>query len=334
MIRHFHLRCYKKRPRVGFTLVELLVVIAIIGVLVALLLPAVQSARETARRMQCTNNIRQICLGAIMYEDQNKQFTAGNWGIGDEPKASGLPFGNFGWAASILPYVEQQPLYDSIDFTKVSSAAVVMESASGGWGNPDNTRTLPKDLTNQPAASKQPSLFVCPTAETARDLPTQFQASRFTTHKDYGINGGIGTCCPERNNGEQPDRPDHGGMAWIRSAVRRPDVTDGDTNTLYFIEFAHNAGHSWVASGMATNEFIWVHHVSQGYVTYGEHSGVAFPPNVTIWNTRGAFSDHPNGVNSAFVGGHVRFITDDIDLKVYRAMFTRADGDGANAQVN
>ena len=316
--------------RRGFTLVELLVVIAIIGVLVALLLPAVQSARETARRTQCTNNIRQICLAALMYEDQNKQFMAGSWGKPEwsDPKSSGLPYGHFGWAAALLPFIEQQALYDAIDFTKQSSAAVVMESKSVGWGDANNTRPLPKDQTNRRVSMQQPNVFVCPSAMTARDMVDEYQSTRQSTNKDYGVNAGLGICCPERYEGGQNSRPDNEGMAWMFSKVRRAEISDGDTNTMFFIEFCHNGGHSWAAPDLATNEFIWVHHVSQGYVTYAEHGGSpVFTINTTIPNTRGAFSDHPNGVNAAFVAGHVTFLTEHIDTRVYKAIFTRDESD-------
>src|SRR6185436_3076641 len=111
--------------RDGFTLVELLVVIAIIGILVALLLPAVQAAREAARRSQCANNFKQVGLASLNYESTKKIFPMGiemwrtihpcAW-ISDPRNDSGTYYG-FGWGTFILPYIEQTALYDSFDFT-------------------------------------------------------------------------------------------------------------------------------------------------------------------------------------------------------------------------
>jgi prepilin-type N-terminal cleavage/methylation domain-containing protein len=99
--------------RRGFTLVELLVVITIIGILVALLLPAVQAAREAARMVQCQNNLKQLSLGMLGFEQTNGHFPAGGWGcdwVGDPDRGTDIEQPG-GWFFAILPHVEQLPLY-------------------------------------------------------------------------------------------------------------------------------------------------------------------------------------------------------------------------------
>ena len=106
-------RCVRRK---GFTLVELLVVIAIIGILVALLLPAVQAAREAARRMSCQNNLKQLGIALHNYHDTNKKFPAGMqfYGPGNNSADRGKNY-RANWIIAILPYFEQQPLYDTLN---------------------------------------------------------------------------------------------------------------------------------------------------------------------------------------------------------------------------
>lgn len=106
---------WRSHTCLGFTLVELLVVIAIIGILVALLLPAVQSAREAARRMQCANNLKQLGLGLITHESAKKAFPPGAFGT--DLKWQRFPSHFTNWAIEVLPFIEEQPLYDQYDQT-------------------------------------------------------------------------------------------------------------------------------------------------------------------------------------------------------------------------
>src|SRR5512145_1014338 len=103
-------------PRRGFTLIELLVVIAIIGVLIALLLPAVQSAREAARRAQCTNNLKQIGLAAHNYVDVMGSFPA-NLYLHPAYSTNAYNWNNASWLVFLLPQMEQQPLYNAVNFS-------------------------------------------------------------------------------------------------------------------------------------------------------------------------------------------------------------------------
>ena len=305
----------------GFTLVELLVVIAIIGILVALLLPAVQAAREAARRTSCSNNLKQLALAALNYEDSLKTLPPGSTGgmidtqnfpspWCDPTNGCGLPWGHFSWSATILPFMEAGTLYDRIDFTKPAYAETIWETVGGAKSN----RGPAGDAANQFVAMNAPKTFTCPSAH--RVMPRE-------QYKDYAINGGTGACCPERN--KSPASMD--GVAFAQSFLKLSQVTDGMSNTFLFLEQAHFGSHSWVAEDWGTNEFIWVHHVSQGYVLSSEHDGTPSPPNCTIWNHRAAHSDHPGGVQAAMLDGRVIFVSDHIDFSVYKASFSRHGGE-------
>lgn len=303
-----------REVRRGFTLVELLVVIAIIGILVGLLLPAVQAAREAARRMSCQNNLKQMGLASHNYADAVKVFPSGSVGATNpdgsccpvgwrDPRNNGLPWGHFSWAAIILPYMEGGNLFNRINFNVPAYAASIPESE--GWGA---ERGPAGNALNQFAATNMPPFFVCPSSKRVKP-ETQF--------KDYAMGSGLGACCPERSN----NATTHVGMGWMNSKVKFGDVSDGTSNTFHFLELAHWARHSWTALNTGCNHFIWVHHTSGGYVDG------ARPPNDTAANTRAALSSHVGGIQVTLVDGSVRFITQNIDMTVYRSFFTRAGGE-------
>ena len=299
----------KVTPR-AFTLVELLVVIAIIGILIALLLPAVQAAREAARRTQCASNLYQMTIATHNYVDVNKCLPPGSTGGDftvsgpwcDPVYGCGLPWGHFSWASIILPFTEDAILYDKINFKVLAYAQSIPEDNL-------NNRGPAGDPSNVFAATHMPPLFVCPSAHRVQP-ETQF--------KDYGINSGTGECCPERTSSGMA------GIAWTNSNLPLRKVTDGLSKTLLYIEFAHWGNHSWIDPEMGANQFMWVHHPSQGYVNCAESDGTPSPPNTVIYNHRAAHSEHAGGVQASMADGHVGWVSDDIDFRVYRSIFTRA----------
>ena len=317
--------CYRDGPgairgKSAFTLVELLVVIAIIGILIALLLPAVQAAREAARRMTCSAHEKNLAIAALNYESAHGTLFSGSIGKWNgntsfpsgwaDPNSSACPWGAFGWPVLLLPYLESQALFDRIDFDHPAYARTIPEDSS--WAPASNDRGPAPDKTNQYAATHMPEVFVCPSAHRVQP------ESEF---KDYGVNYGQGACCPERT------QEGMNGVAFVHSNVKLSEISDGTSSTFLFLEEAHFGNHSWIPAEMGSNQFFWVHHVSQGYVTCQEHNGTPTPPNTTAWNHRGAHSDHPNGVQAAMVDGHVVWISDDIDFSVYQDMFSRDGGE-------
>jgi len=233
-----------KRPAVsGFTLVELLVVIAIIGVLVALLLPAVQAAREAARRSQCSNNLKQMALANHNYADVNKVFAISSAWTGDQGGSHPVDdmFRAFSDKVAILPYLEQRPAYDNTDFN-------IKPYDPWGWNGNDNIATQ---------SSKLP-VFNCPSNITEHMQGT----ANFT----YAINTGTAHAPPHsvgttQHTGGWLDAAPTNGMAsfmaytpqitlaqrlddirawrWIANdpAIGFQSVTDGTSNTAMYSEF-------------------------------------------------------------------------------------------------
>jgi prepilin-type N-terminal cleavage/methylation domain-containing protein len=322
-----------RRPRAAFTLVELLVVIAIIGVLVALLLPAVQAAREAARRSSCSNNLKQLALACHNYEDTYKQLPPGSTGAMNgkqsfpsgwaDPQRTCCPWGHFSWAAIILPFMEQQNLYSQIDFSRPAWAESIMENSNSA--GPPNERGPAGNTVNRAASRQVPKTFICPSAPRSGKFPIE--------QKDYAINGGTGFCCPERN----PLLSEMNGIGFALNGVRLAQVVDGTANTFLFLEQRHDGNHSWLFPRTGSNHFIWVHHASQGYVNpqFGNGSLTApyMMPNDTQFNTRSAKSAHPGGVMAAMTDGSVPFVSNHIDRIVYRSTFTRDGGEPEGGQI-
>jgi prepilin-type N-terminal cleavage/methylation domain-containing protein len=303
----------KSRER-GFTLIELLVVIAIIAVLIALLLPAVQAAREAARRSQCVNNMKQIALGFLNYESANGCFPAAsmgpNNGSGTAPNfpapwydtahGTTTPMGFFGWPAPILGYMEQQQIYNTINFSLQmytttfweQTSATATASERGPLGNVANTT----------AALSQPMTFVCPSS-----APRNNPGQAINQQKDYSVSSGVvfpgmSQCvCPDRFTTAVMN-----GFSAVNSWTKIAEITDGTSNTVMLWEEAQWTDHSYIPLYKGCNPFMFGGHPSQGM------TDSQFAPNSQVFNNRAPCSSHPGGVNATFSDGSTKFIKNTI----------------------
>jgi prepilin-type N-terminal cleavage/methylation domain-containing protein len=205
------------KDRMGFTLVELLVVIAVIGVLVGLLLPAVQAAREAGRRAQCSNHLRQLGLALHNYHDTLRQFppsyVANTRDPGRDPETFDGPSG-FAWGALLLPFLEQRPIHDSFDFRRPC------------W-----------DSVNLPYASTTIKTFLCPSSSGLRD-PFEMKDGAGSVVGRFAINHYVANAGQEEPWGQTLE--DWSSLAdgpmYRNSSTRAADVGDGLSNTVFLGE--------------------------------------------------------------------------------------------------
>lgn len=314
-------------PRTAFTLVELLVVIAIIGVLVGLLLPAVQQAREAARRMSCSNNLKQVALGMHNYHDTFKKFPYGH-----RREITGHTQRRDCWYQRILPFVEQGPYYELYDNAETTI----------GLYEATYIHRLPESVAGIPVET-----FMCPSDPAG--------PARGGNGSDRGFQGNYAVCSgggtptlPVIANITDPinldmNREDAGGMFGRQSDRRFRDCNDGTSNTLMVSEgiIRGSRGGGWGGLG--------------GYWGGAPHGSYAFstgePPNTTIpdrvyscksttfprapcenGNADGlpgrynfARSYHTGGVNVALVDGSIRFVSESIARDTWRNLGNRND---------
>jgi prepilin-type N-terminal cleavage/methylation domain-containing protein/prepilin-type processing-associated H-X9-DG protein len=290
--------------RAAFTLVELLVVIAIIGILVALLLPAVQAAREAARRTSCGNNFRQVGLAMHNYADAKKTFPPGIllWPYGSCAGPSGAAgYSGWGWGTFVLPYMEETLVYEQINFK------------------------LPSPTTgpNFRATANIIQSYLCPSDPQGAELTFMTNGGTNGTHPDED--------CGRTNMAGVADSSDWtcdgatatatgDGTLFNKSHVRFKDIVDGTSKTLLVGEVIGIGpqtyqGFSWVT---------WdVLHTDNGINT----AVYQRPANVWIVEEMSFSSFHPGGCYFAFADGSVHFITESVSQSVLEALTTRALGE-------
>jgi prepilin-type N-terminal cleavage/methylation domain-containing protein/prepilin-type processing-associated H-X9-DG protein len=300
--------------RSAFTLVELLVVIAIIGILVALLLPAIQAAREAARRTECGSNLKQIGVALQNYHDTFGSLPSGilYW-----PAAGANPNGDnqmWGWSALILPFGEQKSLHDQMRVTEWTLRQLLNRPAAQAAirnlvQSPLKVYRCPSDITPLlPTNTPEPTQFY-------NAGPTNCPNPYYAATSNYMGVVGIWDLDEPLVNG-----PDNNGVLYPNSRVRLADITDGTANTFAVGErnFTCSAG-AWVGTRNSNGGF------NQGnrYVL----GRVSIRPNA-FWNTgcyEGFSSYHPGGVQFVMCDGAVRFINDAIAYGGLGAPFTQAN---------
>jgi prepilin-type N-terminal cleavage/methylation domain-containing protein len=286
--------------RAGFTLVELLVVIAIIGILIALLLPAVQAAREAARRSQCTNNLKQLSLAMHNYADVYKRLPL-----------PGLLANQVSWHALILPFIEQKALHDQIDFNQTTTIDVA--------GKID-------------AAANRIDAYICPSAVDEKsgapagedEWPLASGTKTWTQHY-CGILGPKGQNVSQAkaykcNNTTQVYGGEcQQGIMWPYGVVLS-DIVDGMSTTYLLGELSWEGMpyyRAWV--------FGKVKDATNGNAHYAAKN-ITFPlgsEDTTVLNDVALGSNHPGGAQFAMGDASVRFVSETIDFNVYLATASR-----------
>ncbi len=277
----------------GFTLIELLVVIAVIGILIAMLVPAVQKVRESAARTTCTNNLKQIGLALHQSHDVQRFFPAAKTST---PKCS--------WVPSILPYLEQQDLYTQYNF-------------KADW----------TDKSNRLVVATQLTMFQCPSTTEGPRVDTKYKSKPACS--DYNATTDVSRKLALL--GIVPPSGDLRGVLVGNQTTRRSAITDGSSNTIIIAEVAGrpdlwNAGHKVVGNvpGGA-----WAAHQGpfglNGSSNDGSiHNGYC-PMNCT--NDNEIYSFHSGGANALFADGSVHFLEASVGINTMAALITRAGGE-------
>lgn len=352
-----------KRPSVGFTLVELLVVIAIIGVLIAMLLPAVQAARESARRMQCSNNLKQIGLALHSHHDVHKRFPPGYQSYatsnGSGPASANIDpqtwdaAPGWGWAAHLLPHLEQ------------SNASQTINYALPIW-EPAHTNII----------ATQFSVFLCPSSSGSQDRfgvrdengnPLTIQGRQITVGRShYVASHGQESCWGECGastsgivftniytsqtrtvaiNGDAASVAD--GPFFRNSKTRFADVTDGTSNTIFIGEHASSLSEkTWVGvlPGAFTHPnfqtpengpdaaatLVLVHAGPSGGELDITGSPIIHPINFPTFHVGQMFAEHPTGGIVGFGDGSTRFVSETVDLILWAELSSMNEGESAS----
>jgi prepilin-type N-terminal cleavage/methylation domain-containing protein/prepilin-type processing-associated H-X9-DG protein len=323
-----------RSPRNAFTLVELLVVIAIIGVLIALLLPAVQAAREAARRQQCQSNLRQISLGLSNYESAKGSYPPAFEFAVPGPEPAALPVANIGpnWAIRLLPYVEQQSLFNQIDKTVVAAGTWPGGKAPPAIGHANNARIRMAVL----------DVYRCP-SDNYKDILMEWGTTQWA-RGNYAANAGNGPLFNRAGDGIFGPNSDgwrdgrRRGVIGPNVAARMKEITDGTSNTLMVGEV--RAGitpldrrGSWALGQAGASVLFWFGQTGDDNgpnvcSDLADDTAGIRPADAALMKTEcmpdytgddfqnqaTVRSSHPGGVNIGLADGSAHFIREDVDI--------------------
>jgi prepilin-type N-terminal cleavage/methylation domain-containing protein/prepilin-type processing-associated H-X9-DG protein len=310
----------------GYTLVELLTVIAIIALVIQMLLPAVQAAREAARRAQCADHLRQLGLAAAMHEQTHRFYPTGGWGwcwMADPDRGYGRTQPG-GWVYSVLPYIEQDDL----------------RRLGAGLAPPEKQAAI-GTLVTTPIA-----LLMCPSRRaavvypfTSPDLAVNYAGTHAMIKTDYAMNAGSNETIERKGPKSFDDAIGKydwpvsklNGIAYQASETRAADVTDGLSNTLLVGEKYLNAAAYTTGMDKGDNESPYVGTNNDTLrSTHGKYPLTRDKPATEWLFSFGSI--HSGGCQFTFCDGSVRPIDYDIDPGVYRLLGSRNDGEPIDAR--
>jgi prepilin-type N-terminal cleavage/methylation domain-containing protein/prepilin-type processing-associated H-X9-DG protein len=336
------------RRRAAFTLVELLVVIAIIGILVALLLPAIQAAREAARRTQCTNQLKQLAIGALTHEDVQKHFPTGGWGwgwVGDADRGFGADQPG-GWLYNILPFMEETARHDlPKDGKPDDMTPPQLEGARLLVLDPVPILLCPSRRTGAFANWEKPLQF----AVNAAKNPISARNAYYIGRSDYAANigdyysGGNGGPAAfavlgifrwfNETNGLVIDNPPgknpdgslyFNGISFQRSEIGIHHITDGTSKTYFCGEKYLDAAEYESGKDTGDNEN-WTSGFQNDTYRGTHERPLQDTPGVERGDIFG--SAHHSVFHMAWCDGHVAAVGYDVDPKVHQYSGNRRDGE-------
>jgi prepilin-type N-terminal cleavage/methylation domain-containing protein len=320
----------------AFTLVELLVVIAIIGILVALLLPAIQAAREAARRTQCASNLKQVALGVQNFHDRAKLFPPAYRAVGAPNGENGTVF------YYILPHVEQAALFEQSFSTETALGNNYPNGSVYTWVRSGTVANQVQSLSNFVIPA-----YLCPSDATAPDtglwprggVPSGYTEVGNWSFSNYGVNF------------QAFGNPDAGNNAGANFDGRRPSlaaIIDGTANTMTFAEKLRRCGANGSLWGHGSWNVPWMslfaYGSRDGATNYNSNSNppgavglLAKPiekpvPYATNCDPSRTTSMHPGGLQVAMADGAVKFVSFNVDAAVYWASCTISGGETYRVQ--